>query len=268
VRRGVRLTVAPAAVATVVSALSLTGTGVADAATRSCAPVLISHRGITADTFEETLPAYRQAIRAGAGILEGDVRFTADQVPVMLHDATVDRTTDGAGYVEEMTLAQLRQLDAGGGAKVPPLSSLVTVAKRHGVRLVLELKGSDVSATHVQAFLDVIRSQRMVRATTVQSFDPSNLELVRGMAAHVRTGLVFANRRPSIDLAQSLGTVVLPQQDLVTRRRVRRWREAGLTTYTWTLNRRSAWTAARTARVDAVMTDRPLRYARWAARQC
>ena len=78
------------------------------------APMLVAHRGGGKLAPENTLPAFRSAVEDwGADMLEMDVRLTADGVVVVIHDATVDRTTDGAGLVSEMTLEQLQSLDAG-----------------------------------------------------------------------------------------------------------------------------------------------------------
>jgi glycerophosphoryl diester phosphodiesterase len=77
------------------------------------ARLVIAHRGASADAPENTLPAFEAAVRQGADALELDVRLTADGAPVVIHDATLDRTTDRAGPVGAVTLADLRSADAG-----------------------------------------------------------------------------------------------------------------------------------------------------------
>jgi len=91
-------------------------------------PPPVAHRGDSARAPENTLPAFRKALRLGVQRLELDVRFTADGTPVLMHDPAVDRTTDGSGEIESMALSDVRELDAGSwfsaeyaGVKVPTL---------------------------------------------------------------------------------------------------------------------------------------------------
>lgn len=86
------------------------------------------HRGASAELPENTLAAFRRALDHGADGIELDVALTSDGVPVVMHDETVDRTTDGTGAVSELTLDQLRTLDAGGGEPVPTLDEVLALA--------------------------------------------------------------------------------------------------------------------------------------------
>ena len=79
---------------------------------------VIAHRGASGFFPENTLLAFRKAIEVGADALEFDVRVTEDGIPVVIHDSTVDRTTDGVGVVSEMTLAAMTEFDAGDGEKI------------------------------------------------------------------------------------------------------------------------------------------------------
>lgn len=110
---------------------------------------VIGHRGSCADRPENTLAGVRRAIEAGAHAAEVDVRTTKDGVLVCLHDATVDRTTNGKGKIAERTLAEIRKLDAGSrfgpkfkGERVPTLQEVLTVAKgKIGVMIDLKEEG-------------------------------------------------------------------------------------------------------------------------------
>ena len=77
------------------------------------ARLVIAHRGSSAEAPENTLPAFEAAVARGADAIELDVRLTADGAPVVIHDATLDRTTDRTGPVAALTLAELRAVDAG-----------------------------------------------------------------------------------------------------------------------------------------------------------
>lgn len=104
-------------------------------------PVFIAHRGGIGDGYpENTLAAFSHAIAAGADAIELDLRATRDGVIIVLHDATVDRTTDGRGRVASMTLAELRRLDAGQGERIPTLEEVLRLVAGTGVWLVLDVK--------------------------------------------------------------------------------------------------------------------------------
>jgi glycerophosphoryl diester phosphodiesterase len=112
-------------------------------------PGVIAHRGVALEAPENTLPAIAKAIDLGCALAEIDMRYTADGEVVLVHDATVDRTTDGKGRVAEKTLAELRALDAGAsrgpefrGTRIPTLREAVELA-RGRIQLYLDLKEPD-----------------------------------------------------------------------------------------------------------------------------
>jgi len=112
-------------------------------------PGVIAHRGVAAEAPENTLPAIARAIELGCAMAEVDVRYTADGELVLVHDETLDRTTDGSGPVAVKTLAELRRLDAGAaagaafrGTRIPTLEEAVKLA-RGRIQLYLDLKERD-----------------------------------------------------------------------------------------------------------------------------
>ncbi len=105
--------------------------------------VAIAHRGGVVPGYpENTLAAFRQAIALGADVVEIDLRGTKDGEVVILHDPTLERTTDGRGPVIEHTLAQLKQLDAGNGERIPTYQEVLRLARSTGVKLLLDIKDS------------------------------------------------------------------------------------------------------------------------------
>jgi len=113
--------------------------------------LIVAHRGSSADRPENTLAAYRRAIEGGAGAIEVDLRLTKDGHLVSLHDNRVDRTTNGTGPIESITLEEALQLDAGGwfheryrGERIPTFQQILQLAKgRAEVFLDLKGKGAD-----------------------------------------------------------------------------------------------------------------------------
>ena len=108
---------------------------------------IIAHRGSSADRPENTLASTERAVQSGATAIEVDVRTTSDGHLVILHDATLDRTTNGEGRVESKSLAHVRQLDAGQwfdakyrGQRVPTLQEILSVVRSHHVDILLDVK--------------------------------------------------------------------------------------------------------------------------------
>lgn len=127
---------------------------------------LCAHRGVMDTHPENTLPAFREAIRLGAHMIEFDVWFTKDNVPVIIHDPTVDRTTDGAGLVTEMTFAEIRRLDAGGwksplfnGVRVPTLQETLSIMPSN-IWLNVHMKGGAEDGQAVARILLQMNRQR------------------------------------------------------------------------------------------------------------
>ena len=168
-------------------------------------PLILGHRGASADAPENTLAAFRLALAQGADGVELDVTLSADDVPVVIHDDTLERTTTGAGRVHDFTLAQLKQLDAGYPAKFGQqfagerLPTLAEVFADIGARAIInvELK-RDPSAEQALAAkaLALIREHGMTQRVIVSSFHYENLRRVRALAAELPLGLLYDPAEP------------------------------------------------------------------------
>ncbi len=119
----------------------------------------VAHRGASAALPENTLPAFARAIELGADVIEADVRLTKDGQALILHDATLDRTTSGSGRLRALTATKARALDAGGGAQLPSLTEVLEIARGH-VRVNLDIKEIEAVAPAAAAVtaLDMARS--------------------------------------------------------------------------------------------------------------
>ena len=117
----------------------------------------VAHRGFSSEAPENTLPAFRLASERGFNWVECDVRYTADDVAVIIHDSTIDRTSDGSGAVAELTLAQLRTYDFGSwksldyaGTPIPTLEDFLMCCNRLGLNAVIDYSGNGSNLTYAR----------------------------------------------------------------------------------------------------------------------
>jgi len=163
-------------------------------------PYVMAHRGNRAACPENTLAAFRQALADGADILETDLHLTADGVFVCIHDATVDRTTDGSGPVARMTLAEIKTLSAAYGRpefkreRIPTLAELAALLPAD-VALALELKTDRFLEARVCRQLVAELDRTGVRGrTVVLSFSMSRVLAVRAIAPDIPIGWITLSR--------------------------------------------------------------------------
>lgn len=155
-------------------------------------PTIVAHRGASGSAPENTLAAFRRALEIGATALELDVHCTADGQVVVMHDATVERTTDGSGAIAQMTLAQLQKLDAGAwrgaefaGERVPTLAEVCRLARNRAF-LFVEIKAEGIAA----AVLDVLAAEKMEGQAILISFSADNIRRAKELRSDVATGLL------------------------------------------------------------------------------
>jgi glycerophosphoryl diester phosphodiesterase len=174
----------------------------------------IAHRGASVAAPPNTLAAFEKAVALGADGIELDVRLCSDGVPVVIHDATVDATTDGSGPVAIMTLAQLKELDAGApfdptfaGERIP---TLMEVLETVGEQLLLniELKsGTPLNDGLEQAVFDVIERCALDERVLLSSFNPLALRRIQKTAPHLATALLYT---PATRTSLALGRLISP----------------------------------------------------------
>ena len=239
---------------------------------------IIAHRGNSWLAPQNTIAAFDAARRSGADAIELDIQLLADGNAAVIHDDTVDATTDGSGAVASFTAPELKKLDAGswfspafGGEKVPLLADVLDYFREHQEpSILLEIKGIWQEEALRRA-LDSVEEAGLAQRFIVQSFQAETIALARRIAPDLqREWLLESWREDAIDVAYSLdakginpdGRILLEHPDFVDE-----MHGAGLSVSVWTLNEPQQWAAARTIGVDAIITDRPAMLAGWRAAQ-
>ena len=222
----------------------------------------IAHRGASSYAPENTFAAFDLAIEMGARHLELDVHFSRDGHLVVIHDDTVDRTTDGSGPVTNRSLAALTALDAGAwfdprfkGERIPTLGAVLE--RYWGAHLHVELKGH--SAGLAQRAVDMIRSSGLATNVTVTSFQKAKLEETRAYAPELPTGwLVGEVSDAVVAQARAMGlTQLCPRAGAVTPELVSRLHAEGLVVRAWGVATEDLMRQVVTAGADGMTVNFP-----------
>jgi glycerophosphoryl diester phosphodiesterase len=230
-------------------------------------PLIFGHRGASAYAPMNTIPAFELAAEMGADGIELDVHRLADGQVVVVHDFTVDKTTDGTGKVTEMTLEQLRALDAGAwfdpkyaGTRVPTLDEVFEAV---GQRLIInvEIKAASLRTDGIETRVaESIRRHRLEQRVIVSSFNPMTLRRFRKVAPEIAIGYLFA---PGVTFFGSPLMTGLPHEakhphhEIITEAFMARARRSGHRVNTWTINDPDRARHLRNLGVDAIITDKP-----------
>ena len=222
----------------------------------------IAHRGASSYAPENTFAAFDLAIEMGARHLELDVHFSSDGHLVVIHDDTVDRTTDGSGPVTSRSLAALTALDAGAwfdprftGERIPTLGAVLE--RYWGAHLHVELKGH--SAGLAQRAVDMIRSSGIATNVTITSFQKAKLEETRAYAPELPTGwLVGEVSDAVVAQARAMGlTQLCPRAGAVTPELVSRLHAEGLVVRAWGVATEDLMRQVMTAGADGMTVNFP-----------
>ncbi len=165
---------------------------------------VIAHRGFSGKAPENTLSAFQKAIEIGADMFELDVLLSRDGKLVVIHDATLDRTSNGTGKVADYSLAELSELDAGTwfsaefeGEPIPTLEEVLKLAKEKilvNIEIKTEAVTNEAGGGIVEKALDLVRASGMGDQVVISSFDPRALAQARELDPGIHTASLF-NRR-------------------------------------------------------------------------
>jgi glycerophosphoryl diester phosphodiesterase len=229
---------------------------------------VIAHRGFSGTAPENTLAAVRAAIRIKADMVEIDVTLTADHHIVVIHDETLDRTTDGKGEVSRFTLAEIQRLDAGSwfdpafaGEAVPTLDEVLAEVEGR-MLLNVEIKSEAVPRGVVGGVASAIREHGMADQVVVSSFSPAALSEMHALAPEIRTAVLYNKDvhegLDAVEIVTELGATVFNiKRQRLTRKMLRRCREHDIPVGIYTVNQPRRMRRLVKKGVDAIFTDHP-----------
>ena len=230
-------------------------------------PLIYAHRGASALAPENTLAAFLLALQAGADGIELDVMLSQDKELLVIHDSTVDRTTDGSGKVAEMPLAALRELDAGTrfgekfrGEKLPTLNE-VFEAVGGKMRINVELKNYAQPLDDLTSRVIALTERfHLADSVLLSSFNPINLSKARRQNPKIRRGLLVS---PGDRLMLGAGGRLFPYHALhpyyedVTPEMAADLRARGKQLNTWTVDDPQALLRLHSIGVDGIISNNP-----------
>lgn len=229
-------------------------------------PLVTSHAACKGHAPENTLAGIERAIALGADAIEIDVHCTSDRVPVLIHDEMVDRTTDGAGSIHEMTLAVAQSLDAGArqfvprfqGEKIPTLAAVIELT-RGKVLLQIEIKQPDIE----EEVARVVRDAGAIADCETHSFYHRVVKRMREVEPRMAAALLSDGRRV-VDWADFFGFVlslgaqgVSMYHAFATPEVVRQGQRRSLTFMTWTVDDEADMDKMTAAGVDSICSNFP-----------
>jgi glycerophosphoryl diester phosphodiesterase len=233
-------------------------------------PLVVAHRGASAELPENTLAAFERAVDRGADAIEFDVRLTSDGVPIVMHDPDVARTTDGSGPVRSMTAARLSDLRIDGEHPVPTLEDVLrALSGRIAVDIEIKNLPGEPDFDHeeqpvVDATLATLARTGFTGAVLLTSFNPLAIAHARTVAPEIPTGLLTDPRveaHAALAYARDEGHPwVLPFIGMVLTAAdgfAEQVHDAGLSLGTWLTDDPAEAVALMRAGVDAVATNDP-----------
>ena len=215
---------------------------------------MIAHRGASLRAPENTIKAYSKAIDLGVEMIELDVHMTHDNQLVCIHDRELNRTTDGIGLINELTLEEIQSFDAGDGEVVPTLEDVLVLCKDR-IMVDIELKAIDIE----KDVLSVVEKHNMLDKVIFSSFYHGSLLVLKELSGLCKTAILV--NKPIEDLigyAKSIqANAINPKLSLLDSNLAEELHNASLQIYPWTVNTESDATRVLSLGIDGLITDDP-----------
>ncbi|CAB1255215.1 glycerophosphodiester phosphodiesterase [Clostridium sp. MT-14] len=221
----------------------------------------IAHRGFSGMYPENTMQAFRKAVETGADGIETDLHITKDGAIVLCHDETIDRTTDGTGFIKDYTCRELMKFNAGHGERIPSLDELLDYMKDKNLLLNLELKNDIVHYKDLEKYtIDKIHQYGLEKNVIISSFNHYSMQKVKEYDSSIKTGLLYGlpihkpgeyARRIGADALHPLFSLIM-DKDIIGD-----IKENGILINTYTVNKESDMKKLIHLGVDGIITNYP-----------
>jgi glycerophosphoryl diester phosphodiesterase len=233
-------------------------------------PIIVTaHRGFSGQAPENTPTAFRAAIAAGADMIELDVHLTRDNEVVVIHDDTLERTTNGKGNVAAKTLAELKSLDAGSwfdsrfaGERIPTLAEVLEIA-RNRILVNIELKKGKNFPYTMEELADrtlaVVEKAGMTGQILFSSFDPAAVNRIKEKAPRLPIALIVDKpwEKPEDAGAGTSYPTLNCRTTVLNEENIRRAHTAGIRVHVWTVNTKEAMEKFIALGIDGIITNHP-----------
>ncbi|MGH7764580.1 MAG: glycerophosphodiester phosphodiesterase [Candidatus Dormibacteraceae bacterium] len=222
-------------------------------------PLLGGHRGNPAQHPENTLTSFRSAIEAGCDLVECDVHLSSDGRLVVIHDHTLERTTNGTGVVRDHTASELRKLDAGHGERIPLLQEVVELALGN-VGLVIEIKQGPLQYPGLEdKLVAMLRQLGAVPECAVVSFHHPSIRQLREMEPKLQLGILEGARplHPAAMMREAGADVYSPHWGATDPDVVKQVHAAGGAVAVWPVDDAAAIAWCKYCKPDSIFTNRP-----------
>lgn len=228
---------------------------------------IIAHRGASQLAPENTMPAFNLAYHQGAEAIEADVRLTKDNIPIIIHDKHLKRTTNGIGYVKDLTFHQLKKIDAGSyfsaqfkNARIVPLKELLQWIKNKPLYLHLELKNKQHSYQMLETIVyNKIKDYNLINRTTLSTFNSNSIKQMKD--AHFEIDIAYLRSRSKLNLVQytkHIGADALHiRYRLLTNRLIKQCKQENITLRVYTVNKVNHMKRCFKHNCDGIFTDIP-----------
>ncbi|RWZ60157.1 glycerophosphodiester phosphodiesterase [Halobacillus fulvus] len=229
--------------------------------------MIFAHRGASKLAPENTMPAFELAQASGADGIETDVQLTKDQIPVLIHDENLRRTTNGTGFVQDYTYAELESLDAGSwfssefsDVSIVSLDAFLRWFKHQSMFLNIELKTNVIEYKDIESIVyELLKQHHVLDRTVISSFNPRSLIRMKKINPSVPTAFLTSTKMINlVDYAKSLNANALHvKHRLLDKRLVKQCKEKKIKLRIYTVNRPSMMKKCYKLGVDAIFTDVP-----------
>lgn len=229
-------------------------------------PLIIAHRGASGNAPENTIAAFLEAKKQQSDGIEMDVHLTADNIPVVIHDETINRTTNGNGYIKDYTYSELKQFDAGKyfsnkfiGASIPSLNNVLKLASNFKI-INIELKTNKIKYDNIEEIiLDIIKNHKLENKVLISSFNHLTLKKLKCLNSKIElAALYYAIIDKPWEYANNLGiNNIHPHYQSIDKKTIKKCHEKNIMVNVFGVNNKEEISSSINMGADMIITDYP-----------